>query len=101
MTSYTRKACNHSPDVLVLKYLSNLTSLDRTRYPSTLHELANHSVNTVNVYANLKYVRGTKYLLAACANFLHVCRDGQTLCRSILVRLDAANFHKTYATEKR
>lgn len=81
MTSYTGKACNHSPAVLALKCFSDLTSLDRTRYPSILHELANHSVNTVNVYANLKYVRGTKHLLAACANFLYVCCDVHTLCR--------------------
>jgi len=38
----------------------------RTRYPSTLHELANHSVNTVNVYANLEYARSTKYLVRLC-----------------------------------
>lgn len=43
--------------VLALKCLSDLTTLDGTRYPSTLHELANHSVNTVNVYANLEYAR--------------------------------------------
>lgn len=50
----------------MLKYLSDLTSLDRTRYPSTLHELTNHSVNTVNVYANLEYAHGTKYLVRLC-----------------------------------
>lgn len=88
MTSYMGKACNNSPAALALKCFSDLTSLDRTRYPSILHELANHSlsVNTVNVYANLKYVHGTKYLLA-CANFLYICSDVHTLCRYTRVRV--------------
>jgi len=92
-----------SPEVLALKCLSDLTSLDTER---DIHLLCMNSQTTqwtLSMFMQISNMRAVRNTLSACANFLHGCCNSRTLCRYIRIcmRAGAPNFREIYVARKR